>query len=198
MKNTKHDTKKVTLHIKNMVCDRCIKVVREELTKLGYDICHVKLGEAAIYEQPKPDIAKIKIILADNGFELIEDKKGKIVEQIKKEIIDLVHHSDKLEDLKENISDYIAKQLKQEYHSLSKLFSSVENTTIEKYLIAQKIERVKELLVYGELTLSEISYKLGYSSVQHLSNQFKQFTGFTPSHFKEIKQEKRRSIDRVR
>ncbi|MBI2429506.1 MAG: helix-turn-helix transcriptional regulator, partial [Ignavibacteriales bacterium] len=132
------------------------------------------------------------------GFELIEDKKGKMVEEVKKAIIDLVHHSNSLEELKENYSDYLAKQLKQDYHSLSKLFSSVTSTTIEKYLIAQKIERVKELLVYGELTLSEISYKLGYSSVQHLSNQFKQITGFTPSYFREIGENRRLSIDKVR
>lgn len=187
----------VTLRIKNMVCDRCIRVVREELTKLGYHICHVKLGEAELFEKPKVDIEKVKSVLAQNGFELIEDKKGKIVEEVKKVIIELVHHSDKLEELKENYSHYIAKQLKQDYHTLSKLFSSIENITIEKYLIAQKIERVKELLVYGELTLSEIANKLGYSSVQHLSNQFKQVTGFTPSHFKGIKETKRLSIDRV-
>lgn len=198
MKHEKNNKHTVILHIKNMVCDRCVRVVRDELTKLGYDICHVKLGEAEIYEPPKVDFGIVKLILAENGFELIEDAKGKLVEQIKKEIIDLVHHSDRLEDLKENVSDYIAKQLKHDYHSLSKLFSSIENTTIEKYLIAQRIERVKELLVYGELTLSEISYKLGYSSVQHLSNQFRQVTGFTPSYYREIKEKKRISIDKVR
>lgn len=197
MNTTKNNTKKITLHIKNMVCDRCVRVVREEMKKLGYDICHVRLGEAELYDAPKVDLTKVKAVLAENGFELIEDKKGKMVEEIKKVIIDMVHHSYKLEELKENYSEYLAKQLKQDYHTLSKLFSSVTSTTIEKYLITQKIERVKELLVYGELTLSEISYKLGYSSVQHLSNQFKQITGFTPSHFKEIRQEKRMSIDRV-
>ncbi len=198
MKNSKTNTKKVTLHIKNMVCNRCVRVVREELTKLGYNICHVKLGEAELYETPKIDVEKVKSVLAENGFELIEDKKGKMVEEIKKVIIDMVHNSNKLEELKENYSEYLAKQLKQDYHTLSKLFSSVTSTTIEQYLISQKIERVKELLVYGELTLSEISYKLGYSSVQHLSNQFKQVTGFTPSYFKGIRESKRISIDQVR
>ncbi|MEW6060773.1 MAG: AraC family transcriptional regulator [Bacteroidota bacterium] len=194
----KHGETTLTLYIKNMVCDRCIRVVREELTNLGYRICHVTLGEVKLYDNPPVEIEKVKTVLARNGFELIEDKKGKVVEAVKKAIIELVHHSNKLEELRENISDYLVKQVKHDYHTLSKLFSSVENTTIEKYFIAQKIERVKELLVYGELTLSEISYKLGYSSVQHLSNQFKQVTGFTPSHFKEIKQEKRKSIDKVR
>lgn len=198
MKQRINDKKKITLHIKNMVCDRCVKVVRDELTKLGYDICHVKLGEAELFDSPKVDVERIKFVLAENGFELIEDKKGKVVEDIKKVIIDLVHHSNKLEELKENYSNYLSKQLKQDYHTLSKLFSSITSMTIEKYLIAQKIERVKELLVYDELTISEIAYKLGYSSVQHLSNQFKQVTGFTPSHFKEIRENKRLSIDNVR
>jgi len=194
----KHPEKTLTLYIKNMVCDRCIRVVREELTKLGYRICHIALGEVKLYDKPHVEIQKVKTALEQNGFELIEDKKGKIVEAVKKAIIELVHHSNKLEELHENISEYLVKQVRNDYYTLSRLFSAVENTTIEKYFIAQKIERVKELLVYGELTLKEISYKLGYSSVQHLSNQFKQVTGFTPSHFKQIKREKRKSIDKVR
>lgn len=187
-----------TLHIKNMVCDRCIRVVREELQKLSLDVEEVKLGEAVIGEKPKPDMEKIKSVLRENGFELIEDKRAKTVEQIKNLIIKLVHHSNDLEKLKENISSYVEQHIGQEYHSLSRLFSSIENITIEKFLIAQKIERVKELLVYGELTSSEIAYRLGYSSVQHLSNQFKQVTGFSPTEFRKIKQEKRKAIDKVK
>jgi AraC family transcriptional regulator len=187
-----------TIYIKNMVCGRCIRVVREELTNLGIKVIEVKLGEATLALKPKLSIEDVKNALTENGFELIEDKRAKIVEKIKNVIIELVHHSAELELLRENYSRYIEEHVGQSYNSLSKLFSSLENTTIEKYLILQKIEKVKELLVYGELTLSEIAYKLGYSSVQHLSNQFKQITGFTPSSFKEIKRIKRNSIDRVK
>ncbi|MDD8017159.1 MAG: helix-turn-helix domain-containing protein [Bacteroidota bacterium] len=186
-----------TLHIKNMVCDRCIRVVRDELTKLRLNVASVSLGEAEVGDKPSVDIGKIRSVLEQNGFELIEDKRAKIVEKIKNTIVDLVHHSNKLEELKENYSTYIEKKVGQEYHSLSKLFSSIETITIEKFLIAQKIERVKELLVYGEFTLSEIAYKLGYSSVQHLSNQFKQITGFTPTDFRKLKQNNRKPLDKV-
>lgn len=186
-----------TLYIKNMVCDRCIRVVREELGKTGLTVQNVTLGEATVVDNAGVKHEVLRTVLERNGFELIEDKNAKTVEKIKTVVIDLVHHSNKLETLKENYSRYIAKEVGMEYHQLSRLFSSVENITVEKYLIAQKIERVKELLVYGELTLSEISYKLGYSSVQHLSNQFKQVTGFTPTSFRQIKQNKRKSIDTV-
>lgn len=181
-----------------MVCDRCIRVVREELQKSGFDVHDVKLGEVALGEKPKPDLEKIRATLEENGFELIEDKRAKIVEKIKSVIIKLVHHSNELETLRENVSSYIESHVGQDYHSLSRLFSSVENTTIEKFLIAQKIEKTKELLVYGELTLSEIAFRLGYSSVQHLSNQFKHVTGFSPSDFRKIKNEKRKAIDKVK
>jgi AraC family transcriptional regulator len=187
-----------SLYIKNMVCDRCIRVVREELQNIGLAVQNVTLGEAKVEENPRVDIKKIKSVLEENGFELIEDKRVKVIEKIKNVIIALVHHSNQLAALKENYSKYIEKQVGMDYHQLSRLFSSVENTTIEKFLIAQKIEKVKELLVYGELTLSEIAVQLGYSSVQHLSNQFKQVTGFTPSEFRKIKQEKRKSIDKVK
>lgn len=194
----KKKSSKVTLSIKNMVCDRCIRVVREELSRLHYDICHVKLGEAVVYPSPSFDIEKVKTVLARNGFELIEDKKAKLVAGVKKVIIDLVHHSDKLQNITTTYSDYIEHEMNHEYHSLSKLFTSIEGTTIEKYFIAHKIEKVKELIVYGELTLNQISYQMGYSSVQHLSKQFKQVTGMTPSYFKKIKEHKRISIDKVK
>jgi len=185
------------LHIKNMVCNRCIKVVSEELTNLGHQIKSIELG-MVLLEKPAEDnqLGKIKKALLENGFELIDDKKSRIIEKIKTTIIQLIHYQ-KEKAAYINISDFIAQELGYDYSYLSNLFSSVEGTTIEKYVINQKIEKVKELLVYDELSLSEISYQLGYSSVQHLSNQFKKITGLSPSHFKKLKDSKRKSLDNV-
>jgi len=175
------------LLIKNMVCNRCIKVVKEELEKLKLDIRSIVLGEVVVKGNVKTlPMAKIKNVLEENGFELIEDKRAKLIEQIKLVILKLVRNDEDKKPLEENYSDYLEKEIGQDYHYLSILFSSVENITIEQYIILQKIERAKELLKYGELTLSEIAYKLGYSSVQHLSNQFKKVTGLTASQFKNI------------
>lgn len=186
-----------TLYVKNMVCDRCIRIVMEELEKIGLDVRSIKLGEVVIASNDMPNMVRIRSVLEKNGFELIDDKKVKIIEQIKTLIINLVHHGNSGKSRDMNYSAYIAQEVGHDYHYLSGLFSSIENTTIEKYLILQKIERVKELLVYNEMTLSEISYQMGYSSVQHLSNQFKKVTGFTPSYFKTIKENKRKSLDKV-
>ena len=182
---TKVKTQK--LYIKNMVCDRCIRVVRDEMQLLGHDVRNVELGEVEIGNTLKKDeIDSVKTMLLKNGFELIEDKNGKIIEAVKTAIIQLVHHNHDAEPMKIKYSDYIAKKVGKDYHSLSTLFSSVENVTIEHYIIKQKIERVKELLKYADRSLSEIAYELNYSSVQHLSNQFKSVTGFTPSEFKKL------------
>jgi AraC family transcriptional regulator len=186
-----------TLYVKNMVCDRCIRIVKEELEKIGLDVRSIRLGEVVIAANDMPDMVRIRNVLEKNGFELIDDKKVKIIEQIKTLIINLVHHGNSGKSPAINYSAYIAQEVGHEYHYLSGLFSSIENTTIEKYLILQKIERVKELLVYNEMTLSEIAYQMGYSSVQHLSNQFKKVTGFTPSYFKTIKENKRIPLDKV-
>ncbi|MFT3751272.1 MAG: AraC family transcriptional regulator [Agriterribacter sp.] len=179
-----------------MVCNRCIMVVRSELEKLGYKPENVTLGEAVldknISTEERNNIAKI---LEPIGFELIDDKKSRIIEKIKNVIIDLVHHQDV--ELKTSLSDLLSAALHHDYNYLSNLFSEVEGTTIEKYFIAQKIERVKELLVYDELSLSEIAFRLNYSSVAYLSNQFKKVTGLTPSYFKQIKEEKRKPLDKV-
>src|SRR5690606_28337477 len=129
------------------------------------------------------------------GFEVIDDRKSLIIEKIKNIIIDLVHHQDN--DTKSNLSDVLSSKLHHDYNYLSNLFSEIEGTTIEKYFIAQKIEKVKELLVYDELSLSEIAFRLNYSSVAYLSNQFKKVTGLTPSHFKQIREDKRKSLDEV-
>jgi AraC-like DNA-binding protein len=186
------------LYIKNMVCNRCIRVVKEELEKAGLDVRSITLGEAVVSGELASDKQQeIRQVLADSGFELIDDKKVKIIEKIKNLIIELVHHKNPGEHLHVNYSHYLAEALNMDYHYLSTLFSSVENTTIEKYIILQKIERVKELLVYNELTLSEVAYQMGYSSVQHLSSQFKKVTGYTPSHFKQIKENKRKPLDQV-
>ncbi len=184
------------LYIKNMVCSRCKMVVKAELEKLGLRPLTVELGEV---EMDK-DLSKEKLLQLDAqlkslGFELIDDKKSKAIEKIKNAIVTLIHHSG--EDLKTNLSVFITSQLHQDYNYLSNLFSEVEGTTIEKYFIAHKIEKVKELLVYDELTLSEIADRLGYSSVAYLSNQFKKITGLTPSYFKSLKENKRTNIEEL-
>lgn len=183
------------LHIKNMVCPRCIKVVRDELEKLGVETISVQLGivEVPLSKQPLP-LDKIREVLTNNGFELLLDKNSALVEKIKGTIIELIY-SGKISNMRENLSSYLSQTLARDYSTLSTLFTSVEGITIEKYFILQKTERVKEFMVYNELTLSEIAWKLGYSSVQALSNQFKKVTGLSPSHFKKIGLEKRKSID---
>lgn len=182
------------LFIKNMVCSRCKMVVKSELEKLGLQLLSVHLGEVETVGEvsvvQKNEIAEhLKLF----GFELIDDKKSKIIEKIKTLIIDLVHTKNNA--LTTNLSDYISAHFSQDYNSLSNLFSEVENTTIEKYYILQKIEKVKELLVYDELSLSEIAFLLNYSSVGYLSNQFKKVTGYSPSYFKQLKETKRRQIE---
>ena len=194
----KNDKPTSTLYVKNMVCDRCIRVVREELTKIKLDVRSVSLGEVIVAGTVKElPMESIKSVLDENGFELIEDRKAKTIEQMKLTIIKFVREDhDKLEK-KLRFSEYLSKELGLDYHYLSTLFSSVENVTIEQFIILQRIERAKELLKYGELTLSEIAYKLGYSSVQHLSNQFKAITGFTPTRFRSLTGQLRKPIDRV-
>ncbi len=186
------------LYIKNMVCNRCIKVVKEELEKLGVEVQSITLGEVET-SQPvgKLPIQQIKQVLEENGFELIEDRKAKIIEKIKSFIIRTIYNDKLITDSKINFSNLIEREINMEYHYLSSLFSSLESITIEQYIILQKIERAKELLKYGELTLSEIAYQLGYSSVQHLSNQFKKVTGMTASQFKNLTQNTRKPLDKI-
>lgn len=184
------------LHIKNMVCNRCIMVVEDQLKRLGLQPLSVELGVAILQSQVTDEVYhSVKEALEPFGFELMDDKKSQVIEQIKDAIIELVHYKDS--DLKVNLSDHLASKLNRDYSSLSKLFSEVTNTTIEKYLIAQKIERAKELLVYGELSLNEIANELNYSSAAYLSSQFKSVTGLTPSYFKSIKENKRKPLDEV-
>ena len=182
--------------IKNMVCNRCIMVVQQVFEGLGYPPLRVSLGEV---ETDRPmseeNLVKLRMILTNYGFELIDDTKSRLIEKIKNTIIQSIHHDH--EGMKVNYSEYIESHLNRDYTYLSSLFSEVEGITIEKYIIHQKIERVKELLVYGELTLSEIADQMGYSNVAYLSNQFKKVTGLTPSHFKQVKENKRKPLDKV-
>lgn len=179
-----------------MVCSRCKMVIKAQLESKGLRPLFVNLGEVEIEEQLNKDqIQELDTTLKQLGFEIIDDHKSQIIERIKNAIVTLVHHS--TENIKTNLSDFITSQIHHDYSYLSNLFSEVEGTTIEKYFIAQRIERAKELLVYNQLTLSEIADQLGYSSVAYLSNQFKKVTGFTPTYFKSIKEYKRRNIEEL-
>jgi AraC family transcriptional regulator len=204
MKNRKKKSAPVQrIYIKNMVCDRCIRVVKDELERIGLDVRRVELGEVEVGDRLNDaTIETIKTMLHQNGFELIEDKNAKIIESIKTAIIQLVHHNHDAEPLKIKYSEYISKKVGKEYHALSVLFSSVENITIEQYIIKQKIERVKELIKYDDRSFSEIAYIMNYSSVQHLSNQFKSVTGFTPGEFKKLspahRHHHRQPLDKVK
>ena len=189
--------KSTILHIKNMVCNRCIKAVKDELENLGYTIRSIELGEVVLNEEvDNNDTERIRKALAENGFELISDHKSWVINRIKTLIIEYIHYDREKPD-HVNFSDFLSSELNHDYSYLSHLFSEVEGKTIEKYLILQRIEKVKELLVYDELNLNEISYKLGYSSVAHLSRQFKSVTGLTPSYYKKVSEEKRKPLDQL-
>jgi AraC-like DNA-binding protein len=185
------------LYIKNMVCPRCIMAVKDILDKLNIEYIDVRLGEAII-SQPKSsiDIQTLKNELEAIGFELIQDQQVQYVEKIKSLIIDLIRNPEENKN-PYNYSRFISDQIGKDYHYLSKLFSEKEGITIEKYLILQRIEYVKELLIYNEYNLSEIADKLNYSSVSHLSNQFKQVTGFSPTEFKKMQDKDRRTLDEI-
>jgi AraC family transcriptional regulator len=189
-----------TLHIKNMVCNRCKIVVAQELEKLGYKPVKVELGEVDLDgdELDSNQLSKIDSALTAVGFERIDDRKGRLVEAIKSKVISKIY-SGEVGNRKFNWSDLLADELHYDYNYLSSLFSSVEGITLEQYIIRQKIERAKELLFYDELNLSEIAIKLGYSSVAHLSSQFKKITGLTPSELKKSRKsgETRNPIDLV-
>lgn len=187
---------KEKLHVKNMICPRCITVVSSELNNLDVEFEIEKLGEITVFN-PRPEKREaIRQVLEKHGFELLKDKESLTVEQVKLAVIDLIHHNKEVPSNQRN-SDYIAQRVGKSYSSLSKLFSKHENITIEKYTILQKIGKVKELLEYGELNLSEIASKLGYSSVHHLSSQFKSITGVSVNAYKETDSKERNSIDAI-
>lgn len=179
-----------------MVCNRCEMAVKNIFEQMKIPLQSIQLGEVEIsttLEETEKQL--LSHSLNSLGFELLDDKVSKTIERIKNLIIDVVHYQN--EKLKINLSSYIAEDLKQDYSALSNLFSETEGITIEHYFIAQKIEKAKELLIYNELSLSEIAFQLNYSSVAHLSNQFKKTTGITPTQFKQLKDKKRKQIDEL-
>lgn len=184
------------IYVKYMVSLRCKMVVKEELKKLGLHFIVVDLGEIEIMEDLS-DLQRegLKTALLNSGLELMDDKRAVLIEKIRNVIVEMIHYSDEMPKI--NYSDYISEKLNYDYTYLSNLFSEVKGITIQQFIIMHKIERVKELLLYDELNLTEISYRLQYSSVAHLSNQFKKVTGLTPTHFKNIKEIKRKPLDEV-
>ncbi len=180
-----------------MVCNRCIKVVQDELTAHNYNVESIELGRAVL-KKPfgQDDFKAVKEVLEKNGFELLDSEDQKLVERIKTLVIQAIHGKSE-KAVTQNLSDYLASELGVNYFKLSKLFSATEGVTIEKYLIQQRIEKAKELLLYGEQSLGEIAFDLGYSSTAHLSGQFKNVTGMTPTAFKKIGQGGRKSLDKV-
>ena len=180
-----------------MVCDRCVMVVRNQLDETGIGYNHIQLGEVELSRPAtEAQLDTLKEKLSSLGFELLDDRKSALVTQIKSAIISLVHKNE-LEESNKKLSVLLSEKLDKDYHYLSTLFSSIEGVTIEKYVILQRIERAKELLIYDELSLNEIADSLGYSSVQHLSQQFKKVTGLTPTHFKQLKENRRKPLDQV-
>ena len=179
-----------------MVSNRCKMAVKEELKKLGLHFIVVDLGEVEIMETITSEQRdKLKLSLIDSGLELMDDKRAVLIEKIKNTIIDMVHHSDEM--IKTNFSDYLSEKLNHDYTYLANLFSEVQGSTIEHFIINHKIERIKELIIYDELNITEIAWKMNYSSVAHLSNQFKKVTGLSPSHFKQLKDKKRSQIEDI-
>jgi len=179
-----------------MVSNRCKMAVKEELKKLGLHFIVVDLGEVEIMENISPALREeLKAALLLTGLEMIDDRRSVLIEKIKTVIIDMVHHAE--EDVKIKFSHYLSEKLDHDYTYMANLFSEVQGTTIEQFIIAHKIERIKELIIYGDLNITEIAWKMNYSSVAHLSNQFKKMTGLSPSHFKQLKDKRRMPIEEV-
>jgi AraC-like DNA-binding protein len=179
-----------------MVSNRCKIAVKEELKKLGLHFIVVDLGEVEIMENLSPEQREVvRKALFNSGYELIDDKRAILIERIKNTIIDMVHHSN--EQIKTNFSVFLSEKLNYDYTYLANLFSEVQGTTIEQFIILHKVERIKELIIYGEENITEIAWRMNYSSVAHLSNQFKKTTGLSPSHFKQLKDKRRSPIEDV-
>lgn len=182
------------LNIKNMVCPRCIESVLKVFEGLNYEISEISLGEVTVLSTLNNiQREQLDLELKEKGFELLYDSNAKIVVQIKSLIIEEIHHNHKRQKL--NYSAYLSGKLNQDYSSLSKLFSTIEGNTIEQFILKQKVEKVKELITYDELNISEIALEMGYSSVSHLSHQFKKLTGITPSQFKKLNLKERQNLD---
>lgn len=179
-----------------MVSNRCKMAVKEELKNLGLHFIVVDLGEVEIMENISMEKRmRLKANLLNSGLELMDDKKAMLIEKIKNVIVEMVHHSNEI--IKVNFSDYLSEKLNHDYTYLSNLFSEVQGTTIEQFIISHKTERIKELIIYGEHNITEIAWKMGYSSVAHLSSQFKKVTGLSPSHFKQLKDKRRSPIEDI-
>jgi AraC-like DNA-binding protein len=179
-----------------MVSNRCKMAVKECLKKQGLHFVVVELGEVAIMEQiSETQRQQLKADLLTSGLELMDDKRAVLIERIKNVVIEMVHHTDEM--IKVNFSDFLSEKLAYDYTYLANLFSEVQGTTIEQFIISHKVERIKELIIYGELNITEIAWKLNYSSVAHLSNQFKKVTGLSPSHFKQLKDKRRIPIEEI-
>ena len=170
--------------------------VKEELKKLGLHYIVVELGEVDIMENITTEQREeLKAGLIDSGLELMDDKRAVLIEKIKNVIVEMVHHSDEM--IKTNFSDYLSEKLNHDYTYLANLFSEIQGITIEHFIINHKIERIKELIIYDELNITEIAWKMNYSSVAHLSNQFKKVTGLSPTHFKQLKTKRRSQIEDI-
>ncbi len=180
-----------------MVCDRCVKVVQEELQKLGYRIKSIELGKVELIEPHQINKNELELSLTKEGFELLEDSNNRMINDIKSIIINLVHYNKNSNPPQENFSQILEKEIGRDYSYITNLFSTIEGRTIEKFIIQQKVEKVKELLKYRELTINEIAFELNYSSPQYLSNQFKQITGLRPSQFRNRLESGRKQLDKV-
>lgn len=188
--------KYLKLYIKFMVSNRCKIAVKEALKRLGLHFIVVDLGEVDIMETiSAAQREQLKLALQSSGLELMDDKRAMLIEKIKNVIIEMVHHSQEI--IKINFSDYLSEKLNHDYTYMAHLFSEIQGTTIEQFIISHKIERIKELLIYDELNITEIAWMMNYSSVAHLSNQFKKVTGLSPSHFKNLKDKRRSPIEEI-
>lgn len=184
------------IRIKNMVCSRCRRVVHDELADIGLRVVDVQLGEAVVAHSDELPMETIRSVLRRNGFDVVEDRASEIVELVKRHIIDLVQ-GDRILEMNLKLSEYLEQKIQLDYRHISTVFSQTVGTTIEKFFIAQRIERVKELLVYDEKSLTDIAFDMGYSSTAYLSNQFKHETGMTPTAFKKQAVTARKDLDRV-
>ncbi|MEI8204096.1 MAG: AraC family transcriptional regulator [Bacteroidota bacterium] len=184
------------LYIKYMVSNRCKMAVKNELKKLGLHYIVVDLGEVDIMEIISNEVREqLKTALFALGLELMDNKRAVLIEKIKNAVVEMVHYTDEM--IKVNFSDYLSKKLDHDYTYLANLFSEVQGTTIEQFIISHKVERIKELIIYDELNITEISFMMNYSSVAHLSNQFKKVTGLSPTHFKQLKDKRRSPIEEI-
>ncbi len=189
--------KTTTIHIKNMVCSCCLRVIREEFEKAGIIVEEIRLGQATIsYDPAAQSLEDVQAILVELGTDLIDTRENRLVEEIKRTVFELIHQMNNVDSIVRK-SDYMVEKMGLSYSYLSRIFSTHEHLTLEKFIILNKIERIKELIDQEELTLSEIAFMMDYSSVQYLSNQFKHTTGMTVSEYKESDRSSKRPLDQL-